>query len=92
MLNGSVLGQLSNIVSDILCNHRHQLQRWPKKFVLGCMNSSPQSEAGSRNLGQTFLANSVASLHFDATHPVTCKDSSVSMSSCAETLVVNGKE
>ena len=35
------------------------LQRCPKKFVLGCVNLPPQSEAESRNLGHTFLANSV---------------------------------
>ena len=32
------------------------LQSWPKKFVLGCVAGAV---ARSRNLGQTFLANSV---------------------------------
>ena len=32
-----------------------RLQRWPKKFLLGCVNSPPRPEAGSRNLGQNEL-------------------------------------
>ena len=35
------------------------LQSWQNKFVLGCVNSPPQPEAGSHHLGQTFLAISV---------------------------------
>ena len=35
------------------------VHRWPKKVVLGSVNSPPRQEAGSRNLEQTFLANSV---------------------------------
>ena len=35
------------------------LQCWPKKFVLGCVISLLRQQAESRNLGQTFLVNSV---------------------------------
>ena len=35
------------------------IQSWPKKFVLGCVISPLRQQAESRNLGQTFLANSV---------------------------------
>ena len=35
------------------------LQSWPKKFVLGCVIPPAGAVARSRNLGQTFLANSV---------------------------------
>ena len=37
----------------------YDLQRWPKKCVLGCVKSPPRSEAGSRNLGQLFFSISV---------------------------------
>ena len=37
------------------------LQSWPKKIVLGCVISPLCQQAESRNLGQTFLANSVDS-------------------------------
>ena len=36
------------------------VQRWPKKFVLGCVISPLCQQAQSRNLGHTFLANSVS--------------------------------
>ena len=36
-----------------------RLQRWPKKFVLGCVNPPAGTVARSRNLEQTFLSNSV---------------------------------
>ena len=36
-----------------------RLQSWSKKCVLGCVNSPLRQQAESRNLGQTFLANSV---------------------------------
>ena len=39
--------------SDIL------VQRWPKKCILGCVISPLRQQAESRNLGQTFLANSL---------------------------------
>ena len=39
-----------------------QLQSWPNKFVLGCVISPLRQQAESRNLGQTFLANSVRQL------------------------------
>ena len=35
------------------------VQSWPKKFVLGCVISPLLRHAESRNLGHTFLANSV---------------------------------
>ena len=35
------------------------IQSWPKKFVLGCVISPLLRQAESRNLGHTFLANSV---------------------------------
>ena len=35
------------------------IQRWPKKFVLGCVIPPLAVGASSRNLGQTCLANSV---------------------------------
>ena len=31
------------------------VQRWPKRFVLGCVNPPLAAEASSRNLGQPFL-------------------------------------
>ena len=37
------------------------IQSRPKKFVLGCVIPTAGSLARSRNLGQTFLANSVHS-------------------------------
>ena len=42
------------------------LQSWPKKFVLGCVILPTSAVARSRNLGQTFLANSV--------HTCRCRD------------------
>ena len=35
------------------------VQSWSKKFVLGCVILPAGAVARSRNLGQTFLANSV---------------------------------
>ena len=35
------------------------VQSWPKKFVLGCVILPAGAVARSRNLGQTFLSNSV---------------------------------
>ena len=35
------------------------IQSWPNKFVLGCVIPPAGAVARSRNLGQTFLANSV---------------------------------
>ena len=35
------------------------VQSWPKKVVMGCVNSPPRPEAGLRNLGKTCLAISV---------------------------------
>ena len=40
-----------------------KIPRWPKKFVLGCVIPALPTGASSRNLGQTFLANSVSSYH-----------------------------
>ena len=37
------------------------LQSWPKRFVIGCVISPLSQQAESRNLGHTFLANSVSS-------------------------------
>ena len=40
---------------------RH-IQSWQKKFVLGCVIAPLRQQAESRNLGHTFLANSVCTV------------------------------
>ena len=66
-----ILGKDKNSIYCLRCNSikhyprrtRHQLQfyvqSWPKKCVLGCVISPLRQQAESRNLGHTFLANSV---------------------------------
>ena len=52
-------------ISGKHCNKVHTgfrnppIQSWPKKCVLGCMISPLRQQAELRNLGHTFLANSV---------------------------------
>ena len=54
--NGAAVAFVTVTKEARLCNI---VQSWPKKCVLSCVNLPPQSDAGSRNLEHTFLANSV---------------------------------
>ena len=44
---------------SVLIENSNTVQSWPKKCVLGCVIPPAGAVARSRNLGQTFLANSV---------------------------------
>ena len=65
---GTVISKLSFLCIPVQCSctvvrggslFAGRLQSWPKKFVLGCVTSPLLRQAESRNLGHTFLANSV---------------------------------
>ena len=52
------LGMVGGLAEYVSC-FGSGIQRWSKKFVLGCVKSPPRLEAELRNLGHTFLSNSV---------------------------------
>ena len=54
--------RMSNVSYTPISGELAYVQSWPKKFVLSCVISPLRQQAESRNLGHTFLANSVDAL------------------------------